>query len=83
MYWMEWDTSGTFWEGTIRRANLDGSNAETLPIDLNFPRDLALDVDRGHMYWTDQEGIHRANLDGSNIETLIEPRLPHGIALGP
>ena len=79
IYWTDRDKS-TFL-GTIHRANLDGSNAETLT-KIGYPHHIALDVARGHIYWTDL-GIHRANLDGSNIETLIEPRLPHGIALGP
>ena len=58
----------------IRRANLDGSNIETLITDVGaFPSSLALDGDGGKMYWTDNRArnIRRANLDGSNIETLI------------
>ena len=58
--------------GTISRANLDGSNAETLVTGAYAPNELALDVDGGHIYWTDWElgTIRRANLDGSNAETL-------------
>ena len=58
--------------GTIHRANLDGSNVETLITGADAPNSLALDVDGGHIYWTDWERgtIRRANLDGSNAETL-------------
>ena len=58
--------------GTIYRANLDGSNVETLVTGAYAPVSLALDVDGGHIYWIDWEPstIHRANLDGSNVETL-------------
>ena len=64
--------------GTIYRANVDGSNIETLVTELRSPRGIALDVAGGKMYWTDYDldyndagTIHRANLDGSNVETLI------------
>ena len=71
IYW----TDGGLGGDRIRRANLDGSNIETLITieDSIFgPHGLALDVDGGKMYWTDRRRrIRRANLDGSNIETLI------------
>ncbi|MXY80550.1 MAG: T9SS type A sorting domain-containing protein [Gemmatimonadetes bacterium] len=75
--------------GTIHRANVDGSNIETLITGLRRPRGIALDVAGGQMYWTDYDHyrddtgtIHRANVDGSNIETLvIGLRSPEGIAL--
>ena len=37
----------------IQRANLDGSNTETLFITQNNISDLALDVNGGKIYWTD------------------------------
>ena len=55
----------------IRRANLDGSNIETIIFFKTPPSSLALDVDGGKIYWTDPNNIRRANLDGSNIETII------------
>ena len=72
----------------IQRANLDGSNIEVLVRrnqGLKSPYDIALDVEGGKMYWTDNstDKIQRANLDGSNIEHLVTEGLksPHGIAL--
>ena len=70
----------------IQRANLDGSNIETLvTTGLRYPHGIALDVAGGKMYWTDfgTRSIQRANLDGSNIETLVTTGLerPRGIAL--
>ena len=83
--------------GTIYRANVDGSNIETLVSGLRSPRGIALDVAEGKIYWTDYDlyrddtgTIHRANVDGSNVETLVIggdrtriPSLgsPEGIAL--
>ena len=72
MYWTDWDDT----TDRIQRANLDGSNVETLiptGSGLWAPIGIALDVAGGKMYWTDTEPdrIHRANLDGSNVETLI------------
>ena len=52
---------------------------------LRWPVGIALDVERGMMYWTDigTDKIQRANLDGSNVKDLITTGLaiPCGIAL--
>ena len=77
----------------IMRANLDGSQIETLVETAqgdearkdarNWCVGMALDVDGGKMYWS-QKGsgnngrIFRANLDGSQIETLFD-NLPEPI----
>ena len=69
LYWTDWGTD------KIQRANLDGSNVETLVAVGQHSwslRDLALDEDGGKVYWTDgRRRVQRANLDGSYIETLI------------
>ena len=72
----------------IRRANLDGSNLETLltASDLGGVQEIALDVAGGKMYWTvrgPDTRIQRANLDGSELEVLVSSGLSdlHGIAL--
>ena len=60
----------------IRRANLDGSNIETIFTTEKRISNF-LDVAGDKLYWTKEEPstleneIWRANLDGSNIETLI------------
>ena len=73
MYWADWSRQ------KIQRANLDGSQVETLVSDgwgfrgLERPHSLALDVGQGKMYWADGNAsrIQRANLDGSQVETLV------------
>ena len=62
--------------GTIRRANLDGSQVEDVVSGGLFG--MALDVEGGKVYWTDVWGsgrdngnIRRANLDGSQVESLV------------
>ena len=80
MYWTDSNTK------KIRRANLDGSNAQDLiTTGLSSPVAIALDVGRGKMYWTDSntQKIQRANLDGSNVEDLIPTGLRgiRGLAL--
>ena len=80
MYWTDWSTA------SIQRANLDGSQVETLvSAGLEHPFRIALDVAAGKMYWTDWSTarIQRANLDGSQVETLVSTGLgsPIGIAL--
>ena len=68
----------------IQRANRDGSGVEDL-VAFGTPRGLALDMQGGMMYWTDQGSrrIWRANLDGSQVEGLITSGLirPAGLAL--
>ena len=68
--------SDNFFSARIMRADLDGSNAETvlsimeLVDDVSFPfwdilppyQDIALDLSSGKMYWAGGSGIGRANL---------------------
>ena len=71
IYWMN-EFRGMLPRAKIQRANLDGSNIETLVTRLISPFGITLDVDGGKIYWTDANGtIQRANLDGSNIKTLV------------
>jgi len=65
-----------YWSGNnrIRRANLDGSEAEEVVTGVT-PFRLALDLTADKVYWTDRadgEHIMRANLDGSQVETLVD-----------
>jgi len=63
-------------DGTIDRADLDGTNVTNVvpPGTTWTPKQLQLDVKNRKLYWSDREGMRvmRANLDGSNIETLVE-----------
>ncbi len=89
MYWTDSGTGGpnSLEEGKIWRANLDGSNVETLLTfqnQLRVPRGIALDVAAGKMYWTDivRDRIRRANLDGTEAEDLVLTRTIAGQSLG-
>ena len=63
-------------DGSIERANLDGSNVTHIvpPGGTFTPKQLQLDEKNRKLYWSDREGmrIMRANVDGSNIETLVD-----------
>jgi hypothetical protein len=63
-------------DGSIERADIDGSNAiHIVPNGGTFtPKQLQLDRKNRKLYWSDREGmrIMRANLDGSKIETLVD-----------
>ena len=72
----------------IYRANLDGSNVEDLVTTRSKkyagPTDIALDVGKGKMYWTEGKTsagytakIRRANLDGSNVEDPRHHKIRH------
>jgi hypothetical protein len=63
-------------DGSIVRADLDGSNVTTIvPEGGTFTaKQLTLDARNGKLYWSDREGMRvmRANLDGTGVETLVE-----------
>jgi hypothetical protein len=63
-------------DGSIERADIDGSNASHIvPNGGTFtPKQLQLDKKNRKLYWSDREGmrIMRSNLDGSKIETLVD-----------
>jgi DNA-binding beta-propeller fold protein YncE len=63
-------------DGSIERADLDGTNRKTIvPPGATFtPKQLRLDKQGGKIYWCDREGMRvmRSNFDGSQIETLVD-----------
>ena len=63
-------------DGSIERADFDGSNATNIirPGGTFTPKQLQLDEKNRKLYWCDREGMRvmRANLDGSDIETLVD-----------
>ena len=63
-------------DGSIERADLDGSNRRFIvaPGGTFTPKQLHLDKANGKLYWSDREGMRvmRANLDGSQVETLVQ-----------
>jgi hypothetical protein len=69
--------------GKLQRANLDGSQVETLLADLFPPDSIAIDARTGTVYWTEfswmgahSETIWRANLDGTGaMMVLADSRL--------
>ena len=67
--------------GEIKRADLDGSNIETVTSGLDDPHSIALDTVRGKVYWAEPglQEIHRADMAaGVGSETVVvglgEPR---------
>jgi hypothetical protein len=62
-------------DGSLRRANLDGSEVTTIVAEGGSytPKQLKLDAAGQKLYWSDREGmrIQRASLDGSSVETLV------------
>jgi hypothetical protein len=63
-------------DGSIERADVDGSNRTTIIPEgaTHTPKQLILDKEGSKLYWCDREGMRvmRADLDGSNIETLVQ-----------
>ncbi|HEY3405160.1 MAG TPA: DUF5050 domain-containing protein [Ohtaekwangia sp.] len=74
IYFSDFDVTG---EGKIWRINLDGTDLEAIVDGLYDPYQIALDVEGGKVYWSeDLDGddighIGRANLDGSDKENIV------------
>lgn len=80
MYWSDWasDLKITVGESTvggkIKRAYMDGSNAEVFIGDnLKWPNGLSIDYLEKKIYWCDAflHRLERISLDGSNREVGI------------
>jgi low density lipoprotein receptor-related protein 5/6 len=82
VYWTDDEENGA---EAIRRANLDGSDQESLvSTQVSDPTAIGLDVKNGKMYWVDigLSQVSRADLDGSDVEVLaMDLGEPYGIAL--
>jgi hypothetical protein len=68
------DASG----GRIFTVNPDGSNQTNIVTNCRLPDGVALDVEAGHIYWTnmgvpylDDGSIERADLDGKNRKLIV------------
>ncbi|MEP4147073.1 MAG: hypothetical protein ABJL54_07605 [Halioglobus sp.] len=76
VYWSDrGDVANEVVSPRIMRANLDGSDAETLVSDdLLSPVGMVLDTVKDKMYFTDRfaNNIKRANLDGSDVEVVVK-----------
>jgi sugar lactone lactonase YvrE len=76
VYWSDrGDVANEVVNPKIMRANLDGSDVETLVSDdLISPVGMVLDTANGKMYFTDRfaNNIKRANLDGSDVEIVVK-----------
>jgi len=67
--------------GRVLSANPDGSGLKTLINEgRKFPDGLALDVEAGHIYWTNMGNpksndgsVMRSDLDGRNVLTIVPP----------
>src|SRR5258708_2272754 len=76
IYWTNMGSSPAVNDGSIERADLDGSNRTVIipPGGTYTPKQIQLDKANGKLYWCDREGMRvmRSNLDGSRVETLVE-----------
>ena len=76
VYWTNMGAIPSRNDGSIERADLDGSNRRFIvaPGGTFTPKQLHLDKSNGKLYWSDREGMRvmRSNLDGSQIETLVQ-----------
>ena len=72
--------------GRVLSMNIDGSNRKVLVSECRYPDGVAVDVEAGHVYWTNMGVPHlndgsleRADLDGRNRKTIV----PEGVTFTP
>src|SRR5262244_1740200 len=68
----------------IHSMNPDGSDRTTIVTDCRFPDGIAVDVEAGHIYWTNMGvpplndgSIERADLDGANRKVIVPQGVTH------
>jgi hypothetical protein len=68
----------------IHSMNPDGSDRETIVTNCHLPDGIVVDVDAGHIYWTnmgvpslDDGSIERADLDGKNRRVIVPLGVTH------
>jgi hypothetical protein len=66
--------------GRIHSMNIDGSDKKTVVSGCRFPDGIAVDVEAGHIYWTNMGSpsvndgsIERADIDGENRKVIVPP----------
>jgi DNA-binding beta-propeller fold protein YncE len=72
--------------GRVLSMNTDGSNRKVLVTECRLPDGVAVDVESGHVYWTNMGiphlndgSIERVDLDGRNRKTIV----PEGVTFTP
>ena len=70
--------------GRIYSINIDGSDRKLIAADCHLPDGIAVDVEKGHIYWTnmgvpnlDDGSIERVDVDGKNRITVIPVGVTH------
>jgi DNA-binding beta-propeller fold protein YncE len=70
--------------GRIHFMNTDGSDKKTIVTDCHLPDGIAVDVEGGHIYWTnmgipnlDDGSIERADIDGKNRKIIVPRGITH------
>ncbi|MDE0426536.1 MAG: DUF5050 domain-containing protein [Candidatus Poribacteria bacterium] len=70
IYWTEQTAKN---KGSIKRANLDGSNVQGLVTLNSIPNSISVDTTRGKLYWTNSRGhIQQSNRSGKQIRNLVQ-----------
>jgi hypothetical protein len=70
--------------GNIHSMNVDGSDKTTIVTGGRYPDGIVVDVDAGHIYWTNMGvpsrndgSIERVDLDGKNRKTIVAEGKTH------
>jgi DNA-binding beta-propeller fold protein YncE len=75
LYWSAMGDLFGFGGGSLQRSGLDGSGVQRIvePGITTTPKQLALDLVHGRVYWADREGasLWRSGLDGSDAQPVV------------
>lgn len=86
LYWIDAETSANRPSGKILASLMDGRYRKTIANQIEKPTSLALDPEKGLMFWTDagvSPKISSAWMDGTKVKTVIGDKLgyPSGLAI--
>ncbi len=89
MYYTSYEAPGGTDNNAVQRANLDGSDIETLASGFLYPAGIDIDLDNSKIYFVEVNvasptggKIYQMDLDGDNLETIsTELRRPFGLRI--
>lgn len=68
--------------GRVNRCKIDGTEFTWLINDTLNPQGIAVDVQNGYLYWSDDDGVHRMNLTTRKRELIYPGVTADALAIG-
>ena len=67
IYWTTWGSAGS-----VKRADMDGSNASVIATGLSYPCGIAIDFQASRIYWTvaEESRVESGDMQGKNVQRV-------------